>query len=69
MKILDLYQHMVTEGKEIGPEQSLAHHMPTTVAFLALIPIMIFTDLLWPWPANLIPNSSRKIHAFLKIYQ
>jgi len=42
MKITDLYTRLLQESQEVGPEQSLAHHMPTTVAFPDLDPYYDF---------------------------
>ena len=42
MKITDLYTRMLQEAREVGPEQNLAHHMPTTVAFPDLDPYYDF---------------------------
>lgn len=66
MKILDLYQHMITEGKEIGPEQSLAHHMPTTVAFPGLDPYYDFYRFVVAMAGQPDPEQFKEDPRFLK---
>lgn len=42
MKIIDLYKNVLLEANKIGPEHSLVHNMPTTVAFPDLDPYYDF---------------------------
>ncbi len=66
MKILDLYRHILKESQEVGPEQSLAHHMPTTVAFPDLDPYYDFYRFVVAMAGQPDPEQFREDPRYLK---